>query len=147
MGKLCEYCIPNNKNKLYTKTKEMEIVNYLKQNLRDYQFIHNKSVGNLCTSKQIFPDIRFDLDYYNVIVEIDEFQHRGADYKCDQQRMYDIIANIGVPCYFIRYNPDNLLSDKAILLNTLLKYLTIKKKQITNIFNNYGFAVEYLFYK
>ena len=26
----------------------------------------------------------------------------GADYKCDEQRMYNIIAKLGLPCIFIR---------------------------------------------
>ena len=57
--------------------------------------------------------------------------------------MYDIIAKLGMPCIFIRYNPDGKNSDKNILLNTVKKYLTLKNKKV---WNDYGFKVDYLFY-
>ena len=75
---------------LRTKTKEIEIVDYLKKKLSDIVFIHNKSVGSDCTTGHLFPDVRFDCLYYNLIVEIDEHQHRGANYSCDRKRMYEI---------------------------------------------------------
>ena len=143
MGKLCAYCKPKNKNKLYQKTKEMEIVKFLKEKLPDNEFIHNKSVGKDCTEGHLFPDILFDCDYYNLIVEIDEHKHRGADYKCDEKRMYDIIAKLGMPCVFIRYNPDSKNSDKEVLLNTVEQYLNLKNKKV---WDEYGFKVDYLFY-
>ena len=56
--------------------------------------------------------------------------------------MYDIIAKLGMPCIFIRYNPDDKNSDKNILLNVVEKYLTLKEK----VWDDYGFKVVYLFY-
>ena len=76
------------------------------------------------------------------MVEVDEFKHRGADYKCDERRMYDIIAKLGVPCIFIRYNPDSEDSDDKMLLKIIQKYLDLENE----IWNEYGFYVEYLFY-
>ena len=35
----------------------------------------------------------------------------GANYECDVQRMYNIIAKLGMICIFIRYNPDDKKSD------------------------------------
>ncbi len=138
MGKLCEYCKPNGK---YIKTKELKVVQYLKEYLFDIDFIHNNSVGKDCTGGHLFPDIRFDLNEYQLIVEVDEFKHRGASYKCDKQRMYDIIAKLGMPCMFIRYNPDHKNSDISQLL---------KKTEYTELpmdaFDNYGFAVCYMYY-
>ena len=106
------------------KTKEMDIVRYLKLNLPDNDFYHNKSVGTECTKNDrentnghLFPDIRFDCGRFQLIVEIDEFKHRGADYKCDERRMYDIIAKLGMRCVFIRYNPDAKESKRLILLD------------------------------
>ncbi len=141
MGKLCEYCKPKNQNKLYQKTKEMEIVRFLKDKLPDNEFIHNKSVGSDCSGGHLFPDILFDCGWYSLIVEIDEFQHRG--YECDKKRMVDIIAKLGMPCIFIRYNPDNKNSDKRILLNKVTEYLNLTEK----IWDDYGFLATYLFYK
>jgi formate dehydrogenase assembly factor FdhD len=151
-GKDCEYCKPKNKNKLYQKTKEYAIVKYLKENLPDYDLIHNKSVGSDCTKDEkensnghLYPDIRFDCDFYHLIVEVDEFKHRGASYKCEKQRMYNIIAKLGLPCIFIRYNPDSKESNKEILLKKVKKYLELNIEDY-NVWNDNGFKVKYLFY-
>ena len=160
-GGLCKYCKPANTNKLYQKTKEMTIVKYLKDNLPDRDFIHNKSVGKECTNGHFFPDIRFDCLWFQLIVEIDEHKHRGADYKCDEKRMYDITAKLGQPCVFIRYNPDDKQSDKNKLLKEVQKYIELQNiylnEELDNesdinyyekldINNLSGFKVEYLFY-
>jgi len=143
-GKLCSYCQPLSQNKLFQKTKELTVVRFLETNLPNIDFIHNKSVGSECNDKHLFPDIRFDCNYYYLIVEVDEYKHRGANYKCDIQRMYDIIAKLGLPCIFIRYNPDNKKSDKNILLTKIKKYLDIKETE--QLWDDYGFFAEYLFY-
>ncbi len=119
---MCSYCLPSYENKLYQKTyqksKEYDVVNFLKENLPDYNFVHNQSVGNHCTKGEkeksnghLFPDIRIDCGHYHLIIEVDEHKHRGANYKCDEARMYDIIAKLGLPTIFIRYNPDSKKSD------------------------------------
>lgn len=145
MGQLCSYCEPKNNNTKYQKTKEWKIVNFLKKELPDRNFIHNKSVGTICTQNRIFPDILFDLETHHVIVEIDEHQHRGANYNCEEKRMRDIIANIGTSCYFIRYNPDNKLSNETILLESIKK--SFEYENIKDDFDQHGFYAEYLFYK
>jgi hypothetical protein len=151
-GKLCGYCLPKNKNKLYQKTKEYVVVKYLKEHLPDYDFIHNQSVGSECTKGEkeksnghLYPDIRYDCGHYHLIVEVDEHRHRGADYKCDEQRMYDIIGKLGLPCIFIRYNPDSKESNKDILLQKIKDYLELDVES-DNIWDDYGFKVKHLFY-
>ena len=151
-GKLCEYCQPKNKKKIYEKTKEYAVVKYLREKLPDYDFIHNKSVGAECTKDEkensnghLFPDIRFDCYFYHLIVEVDENKHRGVDYKCDVQRMYNIIAKLGLPCIFIRYNPDSQSSNKYLLLKKIEEYLELDIEE-DDIWDDYGFKVEYLFY-
>ena len=151
MGILCIYCKPKNENRLYRKTKEYIVVKYLKENLPDYDFIHNKSVGNECTKDDkeksnghLYPDIRFECGHYNLIVEVDENKHRGSDYKCEEQRMYNIIAKLGLPCIFIRYNPDSKESNREILLEKIKEYLELDIDD--KLWDDYGFMVEYLFY-
>lgn len=142
-GKLCVYCKPKNeKNKMFYKTKEMEVVKFLKEKLPDNDFIHNKSVGSDCTGGHLFPDVLFNCNSYNLIIEIDEFKHRGADYACDEKRMYDIVAKLGMPCIFIRYNPDNKKSDKNVLLTKINEYLNLTE----TCWDDFGFKAEYLFY-
>jgi hypothetical protein len=144
-GNLCDYCKPQSISKQYQKTKEMGVIKFIKSNLPYNDFIHNKSVGLDCTDGHLFPDIRFDCMYYNLIIEIDEHQHRGANYECDKQRMYNIIAKLGLPCIFIRYNPDNPKSDKTILVQTIEKYLDLNVDG-NGIWNDFGFFCEYLYY-
>ena len=154
LGKLCIYCKPNNKlyKKAYEKSKEYAVLKYLREKLPDYDFIHNKSVGSLCTKDDkensnghLFPDIRIDCGFYHLIVEVDENKHRGADYKCDKQRMYDIIAKLGVPCIFIRYNPDSKESNREILLKQVHEYLELDIED-DSIWDDFGFKVDYMFY-
>lgn len=153
-GGLCVYCKPKNQNKLYFKTKEMKVVQYLRDNLPNENFIHNKSVGSTCTGGHLFPDILFECSCYNIIVEIDEFKHRGASYACDEQRMYDIIAKLGMPCIFIRYNPDHKDSNMEDLLEVINEYLLfqydeefIEENAIYEYgWNKYGFDCHYMFY-
>lgn len=146
-GSLCCYCKPKNENKLYKKTKEMQVVKFLKAELPNHEFIHNKSVGNECTNGHLFPDIRFDCNFYHLIIEVDEHKHRGANYNCDEQRMRDIIAKLFLPCIFIRYNPDSKDSNLNILLEQVKSYLEIQinEKQAYE-WDDHGFLVKYLFY-
>ena len=78
-------------------------------------------------------------------MEVDEHKHRGTGYTCDKQRMYNIIAKLGLPCIFIRYNPDNKKSDKEVLIRNIEKYINLDIEE-DNIWDDYGFKVEYLFY-
>ncbi len=146
-GKLCEYCIPTTINKIYqkqyVKSKEYDVVNYLKANLNE-EFIHNRSVGAECTGTHLYPDILFKRDKYNVIIEIDEHAHRGASYQCDEKRMFDVVAKLGLPTIFIRYNPDNKRSDKELLLKCVKFYLSEHGENIWD--ETSGLHVEYLFY-
>jgi len=152
-GELCSSTCNDIAIKKYReKSKEWVVVRYLQEKLPDYDFIHNKSVGSHCTKDEkensnghLFPDIRFDCDFYHLIVEIDEHKHRGADYKCDKQRMYDIISKLGLPCIFIRYNPDSKESNKEILLEKVQEYLELDIED-DNIWDDFGFKAEYLFY-
>lgn len=146
-GRICFCCKHINKKKSFIKEKELNVVKFLKDNLPENEFIHNRSVGRDCTNGQLFPDIRFDCNNYHLIVEVDEYEHRGSDYECDKQRMYDIIAKLGIPCIFIRYNPDNKESNLNTLLETIKKYINLEFNDVENIVDDYGFKVEYLFYK
>ena len=155
---LCDYCQPTKTNKLYQKTKEWLVVRKLREDLPDIPFIHNKSVGNECTLQDrdntnghLYPDIRFECDGFDLIVEVDEHKHRGDNYSCDERRMYDIVAKLGAPCVFIRYNPDDKKSDYNKLLEMVKDYLEkdIFEIDFTEEINgnkNYGLKIEYLFY-
>lgn len=142
-AKLCHWCKPKNENPLYKKTKEYAVVEYLHSQLPEEEFIHNKSVGIAITGSHLRPDILFERETYNVIVEVDEFEHKYG-YECELKRMYDIIANTLKPAIFIRYNPDHKNSDKDVLIERLCFYLELGYPYIDQTTN---LKVEYLFYK
>lgn len=50
--------------------------------------------------------------FVTLIVEVDEHKHRGVDYKCDEQRMYDIIAKLGLPCIFNYFLSSKIVSGR-----------------------------------
>ena len=89
------------------KTKEYKVVNFLKEN--KIKFIHDKSIGYAYGN--YIPDILIDMKTHNVIVEIDENQHKQYDKSCEISRMLYIHTAQGVKCVFIRYNPDSCRID------------------------------------
>ena len=154
-GRLCSYCKPRKNNKLYHKTKEYKVVEYMRTNI-DKEFVHNKSVGDDCskndrenTNGHLYPDLRWDCGWFQLILEVDEYQHRGAEYNCDERRMMDIIAKLGMPCVFIRYNPDNKESNLEYLRIKIDEYLE-EEEYVDNSyldFGDFGLITEYLYYK
>ena len=156
--RICSDCSNPKRNPKYQKTKEWLVVRKLREDIPDIPFIHNKSVGNECTLQDredtnghLYPDIRFKLFGFDLIVEVDEHKHRGAGYSCDERRMYDIVAELGLPCVFIRYNPDDKKSDYNVLLEMIKEYLEkdideIDFNEDINGHKNDGLKIEYLFY-
>tara|TARA_B100000787_G_C16097671_1_gene251957 strand:+ start:308 stop:586 length:279 start_codon:yes stop_codon:yes gene_type:complete len=92
----------------------------------------------------LYPDIRYDCLTYHLIVEIDEHRHRGRAYKCDERRMYDIIAKLGQPCVFVRYNPDNVVDGSLGSLSSAVERYLPSGSPV--VYNDFGLCVEYMFY-
>lgn len=142
-GIICEYCNTPECDKLRENSKEGVVVKFLRENL-SVSFLHNKEISHEITGKRYRPDILINGEHCNIIVEVDENQHRGGGYKCDHRRMYDIIAEIG-PTIFIRYNPDHEASD----IHVLLKMINIVMDNITEcetMMNEHCLGIIYLYY-
>jgi hypothetical protein len=67
--------------------------------------------------------------------------------------MHDIVAKLGLPCIFIRYNPDDKKSDKNVLLEKVKEYLNtelvtshLNLEVDDDYFGKGGLKTEYLFY-
>ena len=62
--------------------------------------------------------------------------------------MHDIIAKLGLPCVFLRYNPDSKESNLETLLRKVNYYLNLDIKNIPRdkSWDDHGFKLEYLFY-
>lgn len=122
--KLCSYCMPESTKR--QKTKEMEVVTFLQEHKID--FVHNKSSGFVCGNYR--PDIKIDAGTHLVIVEIDEDQHSQYDQGCEIARMYNIYQSEGLPCVFIRYNPDAFYLDGGAFIVYTKRRLQVLLEQI-----------------
>jgi hypothetical protein len=84
--------------------KEHAVVRHLRRTI-DVPLIYDESPGFECTLKR--PDIRFEMPTHDVIVEVDENQHRQYEESCECARISEIVGAIGgKSVVFIRYNPD-----------------------------------------
>lgn len=133
---LCSYCNPTTKRK---KTKEEDVKNLLIEN--NFKFIHDKKIINDCCFKYR-PDFLFDCDTYFIVLEVDEDAHDSYDKECEIIRMNNISIGLGLPCKFIRYNPDNKNFKKKEKQKKLIEILNenLYKEMLDDI------EVIYLFY-
>ena len=105
----CAYCYANlypdnTKTKNY-KTKEKEVVNYIKSKFPEYTWIADKRINNGCSKRR--PDLLVDFGFQVLIIEIDENQHIDYDCSCENKRLMEISQDVSHrPIVFIRFNPD-----------------------------------------
>jgi hypothetical protein len=88
------------------KTKERSVVEHVKSNFPDFEWIADKIVQGGCSRRR--PDLLLDLHDQILIVEIDENQHIDYDCSCENKRIMQLSQDLGhVPIVFIRFNPDD----------------------------------------
>ena len=91
------------------KTKEFAVVEYVKNNFADMNWIADKKVYDGCSKRR--PDLFLDLGYQIIIIEIDENQHIDYDCSCENKRLMEISKDVNHrPIIFIRFNPDEYTS-------------------------------------
>jgi hypothetical protein len=131
--KICNLYLTNKTNKIcsgcddkaYKKTKEYELKEFL-ETFYD-NIIHNKSIKKNNSGKSYRPDFLIDCINFFLIVECDENKHRN--YKCEEVRMNNIIFQLGLPCVFVRYNPDSKVNKitKHRVLKSYIDYYINKQ--------------------
>jgi hypothetical protein len=134
---LCSYC--NHDIPTRQKTKEIAVKTFLEEN--NYTFIYNKKCNLDNSCQTYYPDFVIDCNNFFVILECDEGGHKSYDYTCERIRENNICFALGLPCVFIRYNPDKKkvkMQTKLKILKSYIDYYT-KKETCDNI-------VEFLFY-
>ena len=134
---LCSYCNPDTPTR--QKTKEMAVKTFLEE--CNYTFIYNKKCNLDKSCQTYYPDFLIDCNKFFVIVECDEDGHKTYDKECEKIRENNICFALGLPCVFIRYNPDKKkvkMETKQKVLKSYIDYYT-KKETSDNV-------VEYLFY-
>ena len=134
---LCSYCNPDKRQ----KTKENEVADLLLKN--SITFIRDKPCNFNGDCNRYRPDFLIDKNTFFLIIECDEFAHKDYSSDCELIRINNITFSLGLPCVFIRYNPDKKGVPKQQkheqLLNKVNEYLKIE-----NI--KEAVKVEYLFY-
>jgi|FrelakmetLWP11LW_1041352.scaffolds.fasta_scaffold00612_5 hypothetical protein len=134
---LCSYCNPDKATR--QKTKEMAVKTFLEEN--NYTFIYNKKCNLDKSCQTYYPDFLIDCNTFFVIVECDEGGHKSYYYTCERIRENNICYALGLPCVFIRFNPDKnkiKMKTKQKVLKSYIDYY-INKEICDNV-------VEFLFY-
>jgi hypothetical protein len=99
------------------KTKERAVVDYVKSNFADFQWVTDRRVEEGCSSRR--PDLLLDLGYQVIIIEVDENQHQAYDCSCENKRIMEISQDVGHrPLIFIRFNPDDYIDIEGNDINT-----------------------------
>ena len=107
------------------KTKERNIVEYIKSEFPDLNWIEDKIIQDGCSKRR--PDLLIDFGYQIVIIEIDENQHTDYDCSCENKRLMEISQDLNHrPVIFIRFNPD----DYKINNNKITSCWGVNKKGI-----------------
>lgn len=69
--------------------------------------------GTTCGKER--PDFVIHCGSHVILLEVDEGQHKHYECLCKQVRMINITQAFGgLPCFWIRYNPDAFKNDKGM---------------------------------
>jgi hypothetical protein len=134
---LCSYCNPEKSKR--QKTKEICLKTFLEEN--NYKFIYNKKCNLDNSCQTYYPDFLIDCNTFFLIIECDENAHNSYNTECEKIRENNICYALGLPCVFIRYNPDKKGIKMKIKEKILKSYIDfyISKEKCNN-------EVQYLFY-
>ena len=92
------------------KTKEYTIVDFVKTNFPNLDWVSDKIISGGCSRRR--PDMLLDLLDQVIIIEVDENQHIDYDCTCENKRIMELSQDIGHrPVVFIRFNPDDYNKD------------------------------------
>lgn len=96
------------------------------------------------------PDFMWDFSTHKVILEVDEYQHNTRTRECELTRMINITQALGMPCLWVRYNPDDYQGGKTSIrdrhrLELLEATLLSTANMIPNNENDF-LRVGYLFF-
>jgi hypothetical protein len=124
---LCSYCNPDKPTR--QKTKEIRVKTFLEEN--NYKFIYNKKCNLDNSCQTYYPDFLIDCNTFFLIIECDEDAHNNYDKDCEKIRENNICFALGLPCVFIRFNPDKKkikMKIKEKVLKSYIDYYIAKEK-------------------
>jgi hypothetical protein len=93
------------------------------------------------TCQTYYPDFLKDCGTFFLIIECDENAHSSYPASCERIRENNIVFALGLPCVFIRYNPDYKGASEKLKYTLLKSYIDyyLSKENSDN-------EVVYLFY-
>jgi glutathione peroxidase-family protein len=108
----CYFCFvhmfPDHELTRSYKTKEKVVVDFIKNEFPDIDFICDKQIYDGCSKKR--PDMFADFGDWVLIIEVDENEHTG--YTCENKRLMQLSQDIDHrPLTIIRFNPDKYTKD------------------------------------
>jgi len=130
----CSRCSEYMKKRLYCRKQRLVKAWIDASDLQKYESYDKQLDGGSCGKER--PDFMWDAVTHKVILEVDEDQHKDRPCECEQTRMANLTNSIGMPCVWIRFNPDaykgqGKVTDairKDILIRTLKEYLQAPPK-------------------
>jgi hypothetical protein len=110
----CLYCymnlFPDKPVSRNYKTKEYAVVEHVKTQFPEYNWIADKIINGGCSKRR--PDLLLDMGVQIIIIEVDENQHIDYDCSCENKRLMELSQDLGHrPIVFIRFNPDEYEND------------------------------------
>jgi hypothetical protein len=129
-GAMCFTCDPLTKK--HRNTREELIIEFLADRFPGLGYRHDWGLPDrFCSEVRSRPDFFFDCLTHAVVLEVDQFQHLKGDYTegCELARQYSIVAAIGLPVRFIRYNPDAFSVDgKRVRAGPATRHKVLEKE-------------------
>ena len=111
------YLFPDKPISRNYKTKEFAVVEYIKNNFPDVDWIADRIVNDGCSKRR--PDLLLDLGYQVLLIEIDENKHSGYDTTCDITRLNDLFTDLGDrPMVWVRFNPDAYTNNNGLKIKS-----------------------------
>jgi hypothetical protein len=127
---MCFNCDPITKE--HRNVREERVVDFLAERFAGVEYRHDGGLPDrFCSEVKSRPDFFFDCGKHAVILEVDQHQHLKGDYTegCELARQYSIVAAIGLPVRFIRYNPDAFSVDgKRVRAGLVTRHKVLEKE-------------------
>ncbi len=146
---LCYYWLhPNDKRSVQYSTKERFIfddLNTLNIELGNKlpEIIRNKTIEGGQSRRR--PDGLIKCDNFNIIIEIDENQHKHYDLSCEEIRLNELYTDLKYkPIVFIRFNPDKYINNKNESTMSMFK-ITMKDGILIKRFNTNSERTLYMY--
>jgi len=128
---LCKPCM-DRKVHIHKTRPELLVKKFLENDTDLPAAIHNKSdpqTHTECTRSRV--DFRFDFTYFQVIIEVDENQHKSYGEACELTRLLEVVnAAGGIPLMIFRINPDKYKQNGVSKNMSLDERLIFMKERI-----------------